>query len=316
MRVFMFVLMLLGVPLIVSAQNGGFALLTGENGPFSNASGASDLPAFLNQVYLLCIGIAVVVSILQIIRGGITWMLTDSVTEKGQARHLVTIAIMGLLLVLSPVIVFNIINPCILSLSLSGTEECGGSLGGLAPKPVPNPRTDPVPEEGREIVNGQYIKAAEYPNTAAGKALAAQYIQNNCSGFTERQQPIENKYLVVCKKSVGLGIYMDVVPGPSYLDSNPLIEISNTADTVKNAEIKAACLKLKPYGYSSVGLNSWNQGLTLIKPLYPPGIDGSCEDEEGYHDRALSVPLPSSSTPDKTARVCNYFESDGWCDAP
>lgn len=140
----MFTLVVLFVPLLVSAQDGGFALLTGEDGPFSNAAGASDLPAFLNQIYLLCIGIAVVVSILQIIRGGITWMLTDSVMEKGQAKHLVTIAIMGLLLVLSPVIVFNIINPCILSLSLSGTEECEGSIQELKPG-TPDPvEEDPI----------------------------------------------------------------------------------------------------------------------------------------------------------------------------
>lgn len=146
MRVLIIFIAALSVPLFVSAQE-GFALLTGEDGPLSNAAGTSDLPAFLNQIYLLCIGIAVVVSILQIIRGGITWMLTDSVMEKGQAKHLVTIAIMGLLLVLSPVIVFNIINPCILSLSLTGNEECEGSLGGLAPEPLP-PVPDAPPSSG------------------------------------------------------------------------------------------------------------------------------------------------------------------------
>lgn len=163
MSILVFALFALSVPFIVSAQE-GITLLTGEDGPFSTVVGASDLPAFLNQIYLLCIGIAVVVSILQIIRGGITWMLTDSVMEKGQAKHLVTIAIMGLLLVLSPVIVFNIINPCILSLSLSGTEECEGSIGDLKPGQTPPPVETP---ERVESV-GEYVRYARLPDNEIG----------------------------------------------------------------------------------------------------------------------------------------------------
>lgn len=310
MRLFLFALLALSIPFLASAQE-GFALLTGEDGPFSNAASASDLPVFLNQIYLLCIGIAVVVSILQIIRGGITWMLTDSVMEKGQARHLVTIAIMGLLLVLSPVIVFNIINPCILSLSLSGTEECEGSLGDLKPSPVPNPETDPVPEEGRMIANGQYIKAYEYPNTTAGLALAAQYEISTCSGFSVTKKTVGDKYLVVCMKVVGLGVYMDVVPGVSGSDSSPDIDISNSADTVKNAEMKSDCAKLRSYGYTYPGLNKYNQDRVYAgKIAYGPGVDeASCAVDDNYHDRAFTAPL----APGKGARICNYFESDSWC---
>lgn len=80
------------------------------------------LPIFLNDLYKICIGIAVVIAVLQLIRGGITYMLVDSVTTKEQARHSITAAILGLILVLSPYIVFSIINPKILSLQIDVSQ--------------------------------------------------------------------------------------------------------------------------------------------------------------------------------------------------
>jgi hypothetical protein len=60
--------------------------------------------------------------VLQLIRGGITYMLVDSVTTKEQARHSITAAILGLILVLSPYIVFSVINPKILSLQVDVSQ--------------------------------------------------------------------------------------------------------------------------------------------------------------------------------------------------
>jgi hypothetical protein len=47
------------------------------------------------------------------------YMGGDSITEKKEARNLITLSIVGLILVLTPVIVFNIINPDILKLDIS-----------------------------------------------------------------------------------------------------------------------------------------------------------------------------------------------------
>ncbi len=82
-----------------------------------------NLQDFLNGLYRICIGAAAVIAVLQIMRAGIMYMGGDSVTEKKEARNLIGLAIGGLILVLSPVIVFSIINPEILSLQIGGIDK-------------------------------------------------------------------------------------------------------------------------------------------------------------------------------------------------
>ena len=81
------------------------------------------LSIFLNNIYKVCIGVAAVIAVLQIMRAGIMYMGGDSVTEKKDAKNLIAMSIGGLILVLSPVIVFSIINPEILSLEIGGIKE-------------------------------------------------------------------------------------------------------------------------------------------------------------------------------------------------
>lgn len=122
MKYFFFATLLL-LPVFAFAQeNTSFIPLT--NTPFIEQAGnAVDLENFLNQMYRLCIGIAAVVAVLQIMRAGIMYMGGDSITEKKEAKNLIALSIGGLILVLSPVIVFSIINPDILSLKIGGIEN-------------------------------------------------------------------------------------------------------------------------------------------------------------------------------------------------
>jgi len=100
----------------------GFVPLTSIPG-IADAGNASTLPVFLNTLYKLAIGVAAVLAVLQIVRAGIMYMGGDSVTEKKDAKNLITLSIGGLLLVLSPVIVFSVINPKILDLKIGGLDE-------------------------------------------------------------------------------------------------------------------------------------------------------------------------------------------------
>ncbi|HRH55379.1 MAG TPA: pilin [Candidatus Paceibacterota bacterium] len=126
MKYFFFILGLLILPVLALAQtttgSTGFVPLT--NVPFIQAAGNSvDLPQFLNGLYRICIGIAAVVAVLQIMRAGILYMGGDSVTEKKEAKNLIALSIGGLILVLSPVVVFSIINPEILSLEIKNLGD-------------------------------------------------------------------------------------------------------------------------------------------------------------------------------------------------
>ena len=114
-------LLLLLIPTLAFADT-SFVPLT--NTPFIERAGnAVDLRNMLDQLYRLCIGVAAVVAVLQIMRAGVMYMGGDSVTEKKEAKNLIALSIGGIILVLSPFIVFSVINPDILSLKIDGIEK-------------------------------------------------------------------------------------------------------------------------------------------------------------------------------------------------
>ena len=139
MKKFLLVLLLLSatLPLLVLADtppppttpptttdDDGVAFVSLTNIPaLEGAGNAATLPAFVNSLYKIAIGLAAVLAVLQIIRAGIMYMGGDSVTEKKEAKNLIALSIGGLVLILSPVIVFSIINPSILDLKIERLSE-------------------------------------------------------------------------------------------------------------------------------------------------------------------------------------------------
>ncbi len=90
--------------------------------PAFNSSTSGGLSGFINSLYKYLIGIAAILAVLEITWGGFLWMGSGaSVTSKEAGRNKIMMALTGLLLVLSPVIIFSIINPSVLSLKL-GTK--------------------------------------------------------------------------------------------------------------------------------------------------------------------------------------------------
>ncbi len=90
--------------------------------PAFNSSASGGLSGFINSLYKYLIGIAAILAVLEITWGGFLWMGSGaSVTSKEAGRNKIMMALTGLLLVLSPVIIFSIINPSVLSLKL-GTK--------------------------------------------------------------------------------------------------------------------------------------------------------------------------------------------------
>lgn len=75
--------------------------------------------AFFNNLYKYCIGLSAVLAVIMIVWGGLEISTQDSISKQGAGRERITQAIYGLVLVLSPVLVFSIINPAILNLSLN-----------------------------------------------------------------------------------------------------------------------------------------------------------------------------------------------------
>lgn len=83
---------------------------------------SATLAAFFNNLYKFCIGLAAALAVIMIIWGGLEISTQDSISKQGAGREKIQNAIFGLILVLSPVLVFSIINPAILDLSLNLPE--------------------------------------------------------------------------------------------------------------------------------------------------------------------------------------------------
>jgi len=99
---------------------GGFDAVTGIP-VFESAENTVgvDITSFFNQLYVLSVGAAAIVAVAQIMLAGFQLATAQgSYGAIGEARSKIQNSILGLLLVLSPTIVFGIINPDILNLDI------------------------------------------------------------------------------------------------------------------------------------------------------------------------------------------------------
>lgn len=81
---------------------------------------STSLANFFNNLYKYLIGIAAILAVIEIIWAGIEIATNqDSVSKMLDGKGRISNAIFGLVLVLSPALVFSIINPSILNLSLN-----------------------------------------------------------------------------------------------------------------------------------------------------------------------------------------------------
>jgi hypothetical protein len=88
----------------------------------SGVANSGSFALFFNNLYKYLIGFAALLAVIEIIWGGLLISTQDSISKKGEGKEKIEMAIFGLILVLSPVLVFSIINPSILNLSLNLTK--------------------------------------------------------------------------------------------------------------------------------------------------------------------------------------------------
>lgn len=114
------------------------------------------LANFFNNLYKYLIGLAAVLAVIEIIWGGLEISTKDSVSKQSDGKERIQQAIFGLVLVLSPVLVFSIINPSILNLSLNLPKldtTSGPQVQTQQPSPCDN--TTLTPEEKQACLVGQ-----------------------------------------------------------------------------------------------------------------------------------------------------------------
>jgi hypothetical protein len=110
-------LLALALPALVFADD-SFVPLTQLPG-IANLTSSPSLPSFINNLYRICIGLAGFLAVTRFAYAGYKIMSnTGSVMQNKQAREIITNTVFGLILVLSPAVVFGVINPKILDVSL------------------------------------------------------------------------------------------------------------------------------------------------------------------------------------------------------
>jgi|GEM_PF-6272271 len=187
---------------------------------FSNFNPSSGLPVALNSLYYICIGIAVVIAVLQLARAGITYMLADSITSKEEARHLIGASILGLVLVLSPYLVFKLINPSILSLNINVSNlavNVNGSNGAFDANSQGGLTQQQEENGAKALFDGQYMDFLEFDGTDADAYKAANGY--TCQTTQQTDHKVFNNgghapYFVHC---VTPKVTYQIIAGGSYL---------------------------------------------------------------------------------------------------
>lgn len=130
---------------------------------------SESLAKFLNNLYMFLIGLAAAIAVVMIIWGGIEYSTQDVPGSKSSGKERIQQALLGLLLILSPVLVFSVINPSILNLSVNLPE-----LDTKSSAPTQTAPTVQAPVRPGSILNaakvGQKIGFGDgyYANTTPG----------------------------------------------------------------------------------------------------------------------------------------------------
>lgn len=104
-----------------TADGNTFTALT-QIPQINNIATADNFSTFINTLYKICIGVGAVLAVLMIMYAGVLFMTSSgSVQGNEKAKKYISNAIFGLVLILTPTIVFGIINPSILNINI-GSE--------------------------------------------------------------------------------------------------------------------------------------------------------------------------------------------------
>jgi len=124
------------------------------------------LATFFNNLYKYLIGLAAALAVIMIVWGGIEYATQDVPFVKSKGKERITEALFGLVLILSPYLVFSIINPSILNLSLNLPPldtRSGSGTAQSVPVPVKLPtcsgaqKTNCVPRADVVFNEGTYV---------------------------------------------------------------------------------------------------------------------------------------------------------------
>lgn len=160
--------LLLGFAPQVLAQSGFVPLAPIPGLTQGVAADSAGLANFFNNLYKYLIGLAATLAVIQITWSGIEIAMNkDDVSKIMDDKGKIYNAIFGLVLVLSPVLVFSIINPSILNLSVNlpplDTKSTGALRAGSGTG-ASGTQTTTTDTNGCIVRSGQYLETATCPD--------------------------------------------------------------------------------------------------------------------------------------------------------
>lgn len=193
----------------------GFVPLVPIPGLTDNASSASSsvLATFLNNLYKYLIGIAAILAVIQIIRGGLEYATQDSVSKKDDGKHHIQQAILGLVLILSPVLIFSLINPSILHLGIDlpilntapGNWSSSGNGGGS--------QAQATDSATGCTVSGTYLQKASCSSSQAAQNWASSNCTTNPKALKGGVLPCQTQNSAGCTDTT-FQAYCELSSGP------------------------------------------------------------------------------------------------------
>jgi len=145
-------------PEVVSAQEeeGGagigvidYFLLTPISG-FVTEDEAADLGKFINAFVRLAIAIATGLAVVMVVIGGVTYMVTGSISKKANGREMINDALFGLVLALAAFLILQTVNKDLVKLDFVTALDKVGALAAQQTKPGPLVDVDSLPPETSE----------------------------------------------------------------------------------------------------------------------------------------------------------------------
>ena len=121
----------IGVANVTYAQDTKFVPLSGKEvsgvdlAPYMTKAfdNTGSLAPFVNAMFKASLAIGAMLAVLQLARAGFLYMGSDMWSKKAQAKHLMSDALFGLLLLLAIWLILNQINPQLLNLDVLGKIE-------------------------------------------------------------------------------------------------------------------------------------------------------------------------------------------------
>lgn len=153
--------------------------------PYINTQDSTmSLPKYVNALYLASISIAAFLAVIKIIFAGVQYMLSDVVTDKGQAKKDIRGALIGLLIVIGAVLILNTINP-----QLSGLRALDG----------PPVSIDLIVKEDKNCADCIVIVRSKSEMTAE----ALEQFKTSCNSDRGSFSEVENTFNIQCKYPKG-----------------------------------------------------------------------------------------------------------------